>query len=71
MFDPRDDARDRDGREAFVRQLADVIFNAGQPLLQMEGEKARLLPCQPPFLTRLDRAAGVITLDLPAGFDEF
>jgi len=52
-------------------RVADVIFNAGQPLLQMEGEKARLLPCQPPFLTRLDRAAGVITLDLPAGFDEF
>jgi len=52
-------------------RVADVIFNAGQPLLQMEGEKARLLPCRPPFLTRLDRASGVITLDLPAGFDEF
>lgn len=52
-------------------RVADVIFNAGQPLLQMEGEKGRLLPCQPPFLTRLDRAAGVITLELPAGFDEF
>ena len=52
-------------------RVADVIFNAGQPLLQMEGEKGRLLPCQPPFLTRLDRASGVITLDLPAGFDEF
>ena len=52
-------------------RVADVVFNAGQPLLQMEGEKGKLLPCQPPFLTRLDRAAGVITLDLPAGFDEF
>ena len=48
-----------------------VVDPSGQPLLQLEGEKARLLPCQPPFLTRLDRAAGVITLDLPAGFDEF
>jgi 16S rRNA processing protein RimM len=52
-------------------RVADVIFNADQPLLQIEGEKGKLLPCQPPFLTRLDRAAGVITLDLPAGFDEF
>lgn len=52
-------------------RVADVVFNAGQPLLQMEGERGQLLPCQPPFLTHLDRAAGVITLDLPAGFDEF
>ena len=54
-----------------IGRVADVIFNAGQPLLQLEGAKEKLLPCQPPFLTHLDRAAGVITLDLPAGFDEF
>jgi len=51
--------------------VADVLFNAGQPLLQLEGEGGRLLPCQPPFMKHVDADAGVITLDLPPGFDEF
>jgi ribosomal 30S subunit maturation factor RimM len=50
--------------------VADVIFNAGQPLLQLEGEAGRLLPCQPPFMRHVDADAGVITLELPPGFDE-
>jgi len=58
---------DAEGRA--LGRVADVVFNAGQPLLELEA--GRLLPCQPPFLRHLDRAAGVITLDLPAGFDEF
>ena len=57
---------DAEGRA--LGRVADVVFNAGQPLLELEA--GRLLPCQPPFLKHLDRAAGVITLDLPAGFDE-
>jgi len=48
--------------------VADVVFNAGQPLLQLEG--GRLLPCQPPFMKHVDADAGVITLELPPGFDE-
>jgi len=51
--------------------VADVVFNAGQPLLQLEGENARLVPCQPPFMKHVDAEEGVITLELPAGFDEF
>jgi 16S rRNA processing protein RimM len=51
--------------------VADVIFNAGQPLLQLEGEAGRLVPCQPPFMKHVDADAGVITLELPPGFDEF
>ena len=51
--------------------VAEVVFNVDQPLLQLEGEKGKLLPCQPPFLKHLDVAARVITLDLPPGFDEF
>jgi 16S rRNA processing protein RimM len=58
---------DAEGRA--LGRVADVVFNAGQPLLELEA--GRLLPCQPPFLKHLDREAGVITLDLPAGFDEF
>jgi 16S rRNA processing protein RimM len=50
--------------------VADVIFNAGQPLLQLEGEAGRLLPCQPPFMKHVDMDAGVITLELPPGFEE-
>jgi len=57
------------GRE--LGRVADVMFNAGQPLLQLEGPEAKLLPCQPPFMKHVDAHAGVITLDLPAGFDEF
>ena len=51
--------------------VADVVFNVGQPLLQLEGAEGKLLPCQRPFLKHVDADAGVITLDLPAGFDEF
>jgi len=51
--------------------VADVVFNAGQPLLQLEGREGKLLPCQPPFMQHVDVDTGVITLDLPAGFDEF
>jgi len=50
--------------------VSDVIFNAGQPLLQLNGREGRLLPCQPPFVKHVDVAAGVITLDLPPGFEE-
>lgn len=59
---------DASGRE--LGRVADVVFNVGQPLLQLEGPEGRLLPCQPPFMKSVDTAAGVITLDLPAGFDE-
>jgi 16S rRNA processing protein RimM len=50
--------------------VADVLFNAGQPLLQLEGAEAKLVPCQPPFMKHVDPDAGVITLELPAGLDE-
>jgi len=60
---------DASGKELGV--VAEVVFNVGQPLLQLEGEKGKLLPCQPPFMKHLDVAGRVITLDLPPGFDEF
>ena len=56
------------GRE--LGRVADVVWNADQPLLQLEGAEGKLLPCQPPFMKHVDTAAGVITLDLPPGFDE-
>jgi 16S rRNA processing protein RimM len=59
---------DTTGRE--LGRVADVVFNVGQPLLQLEGQEGKLLPCQPPFMKHVDTAAGVITLDLPAGFEE-
>jgi len=58
---------DTSGQE--LGRVADVVFNVGQPLLQLEGG-GKLLPCQPPFVRNVDQAAGVITLELPAGFDE-
>ena len=59
---------DQSGRT--LGTVADVVFNAGQPLLQLEGEDGRLVPCQPPFMKHVDAEAGVITLELPPGFDE-
>lgn len=59
---------DTAGRE--LGRVADMVWNAGQPLLELEGREGRLLPCQPPFMKHVDTAAGVITLDLPPGFDE-
>src|SRR5262249_25869443 len=46
---------DAKGRE--LGQVADVVFNAGQPLLQLAGREGKLLPCQPPFIRHVDRAA--------------
>ena len=60
---------DVQGRELGI--VTDVVFNVGQPLLQLDGPKAKLLPCQAPFMKHVDLTAGVITLDLPPGFDEF
>lgn len=60
---------DMAGKE--LGRVVDVVFNVGQPLLQLDGPRAPLLPCQPPFMKQVDMAAGVITLDLPPGFDEF
>ena len=60
---------DAQGRE--LGTVVEVVFNVGQPLLQLDGPKGKLLPCQPPFMRHVDVAAGVITLDLPPGFDEF
>ena len=59
---------DTAGKE--LGRVADVVWNVGLPLLQLEGAEGRLLPCQPPFMKHVDIAAGVITLDLPPGFDE-
>ena len=60
---------DTAGRE--LGRVADVVWNVGNPLLQLEGPEGKLLPCQPPFMKNVDTAQGVITLDLPPGFDEF
>lgn len=60
---------DTQGRE--LGRVVDVVFNVDQPLLQLDDSKGRLLPCQPPFMKHVDVATGVITLDLPPGFDEF
>lgn len=60
---------DPGGRELGV--VEDVVWNVGQPLLQLAGPGARLLPAQPPFMRHVDVAGRVITLDLPAGFEEF
>jgi 16S rRNA processing protein RimM len=50
--------------------VADVVFIAGQPMLELEGAEGRLLPCQRPFMQHVDAEAGVITLELPPGFEE-
>ena len=57
------------GRELGV--LKDVVTSTAQPLYLVEFEgRERLYPGIPPFVKHVDLAAGVITMELPAGFEE-
>jgi len=57
------------GRELGV--LKDVVTSTAQPLYLVEFEgRERLYPGIPPFVKHVDLAGGVITLSLPAGFEE-
>ena len=57
-----------DGRQLGV--IREVVFNHGVPLYDVEGMKA-MLPGHEPFLKHVDLDAGTVTMDLPAGFEEF
>ncbi len=60
---------DVSGRELGV--LRDVDTSAAQPLYRVERDgRERLYPGMEPFVKRVDLAAGVITMELPPGFDE-
>lgn len=51
--------------------VRDLSFAGAQPLYVVEHEgKERLLPAYEPFLKKVDLAAGVITVELPAGLLE-
>ena len=57
-----------DGRQLGV--IREVVFNVGVPLYDVDGMKA-MLPGYEPFLKRVDLEAGTVTMELPAGFEEF
>lgn len=58
-----------DGTELGV--VRDLAFAGAQPLYVVEIEgRERLLPAYEPFLKKVDLAAGVITVELPAGLLE-
>lgn len=60
---------DQNGRELGV--LKDVMTSTAQPLYLVEFEgHERLYPGITPFVKRVDLAGGVITMDLPPGFEE-
>lgn len=55
-----------------IGTVRDVIQNAGQQLFAIDRDGRELLvPAFGAFLKRVDLAAGIAELDLPAGFDEF
>ena len=60
---------DTSGRELGV--VRDVTSRTAQPLYVVEqGGRERLYPAFEPFVKRVDLAAGVITIELPPGFEE-
>ena len=60
---------DQNGRALGV--LKDVVTSTAQPLylVDFEGHE-RLYPGIPPFVKHVDLAGGVITMELPPGFEE-
>ena len=60
---------DQDGRVLGV--LKDVMTSTAQPLYLVDFEgRERLYPGITPFVKHVDLAGGVITMDLPPGFEE-
>jgi len=60
---------DQHGRELGV--LKDVATTTAQPLyVVMHEGRERLYPGMRPFVKQVDLAGGVITMDLPPGFEE-
>lgn len=60
---------DQNGRELGV--LRDVMTSTAQPLYLVDFEgRERLYPGIKPFVKHVDLAGGIITMDLPPGFEE-
>ena len=60
---------DQHGRALGV--LKDVLTTTAQPLYVVDdGGRERLFPGIPPFVKHVDLAGGVITMELPPGFEE-
>lgn len=60
-----------DAGGAEIGVLQDITFNAGQPLYVVKTPaREMLVPGLPPFVTRVDMAAGTIEMALPPGFEE-
>lgn len=56
------------GREVGV--VKDVLRTGAHPVYVVQGERELLVPSASPIVKRVDLAAGVITVDLPAGLEE-
>jgi len=51
-------------------RLVEVLEGGGQSLYRIRGEREWLVPARPEFVKRVDLAGGVVTVALPAGFEE-
>lgn len=60
--------RTEDGRE--LGTLADIVSTGANPVYVVRGDRERLLPAPPEFVKAVDLEARVITLALPAGFED-
>lgn len=50
--------------------LSDIVSTGANPIYVVQGERERLLPAPPEFVKSVDLEARVITLQLPAGFED-
>ena len=62
------EVRTEDGRA--LGRIQDVIATGAHPVYVVQGARELLVPAAPEVVRRVDLAAGVITVALPAGLEE-
>lgn len=62
------EVRREDG--SVMGRLAEVLDAGGQTLYRVRGEREWLVPARPEFVKQVDLQGGVVTVTLPAGFEE-
>jgi len=61
-------ARTSDGRE--LGTIAEILPSGAHPIYVVRGARELLIPAVEPFVREVDLAAGVVTVDPPAGLEE-
>ncbi len=62
------EVKTRDGRS--LGRIAEILPSGAHPIYVVRGEREWLIPATEPFVLEVDVAAGVVTVDPPAGLEE-